>query len=168
MITCIDTITLLCELTDLPEFTTLEEFIQNGGSVSDNCSIDTLSFTHIGDLSDDNDCAETIIRTYMISDLCGNTNICTQTIIVNDEELPEFINTPSDQTIDCEDSIPVFVLEAIDNCDTNITISRADSTSTQTFNGTSTDVCFEISRTWIATDNCGNVDSFTHLSLIHI
>ena len=164
--TCISDTTFVCDLNDYPPFNNIQEFILAGGLVDDNCSIDSLSFEHFGDEVDGNTCPALVTRTYHVSDLCGNSSTCTQIINVNDEELPEFITTPADVTINCGDTIPVFTFVATDNCDTDIVITRMDSISTQTFNGTSTDVCFEITRRWIATDNCGNTDLHTQITTV--
>jgi gliding motility-associated-like protein len=162
-ITCISDTTFVCDLEDYPPFNTIQEFILGGGFVDDNCSIDSLSFDHFGDEVDGNTCPALVTRTYHVTDMCGNSNTCSQIINVNDEDTPEFIVTPADLTINCGDSIPVYTFAATDNCDTDIVITRMDSISTQTFNGTSTDVCFEITRRWIATDNCGNTDMHTQI-----
>ncbi len=61
---------------------------------ADNCTTPTVVF--IGDSSDEQFCPETVTRTYMISDDCGNQTFITQNIIVGDRS-PEvsFIADPS-------------------------------------------------------------------------
>ena len=68
---------------------------------------------------------------------------------------------PQDETIECTSSIPSYVLEATDNCDNALEITLVDSTSTQANND-----CFTISRTWIASDNCGNTDMHTQVLIV--
>lgn len=64
-----------------------------------------MSFTHIGDVSDENTCPETITRTYQIADLCGNEATCEQTITVNDEE-PPVLTCPANLTATCDAGAP--------------------------------------------------------------
>ncbi len=106
----------------------------------------------------DGDCADSylIIRTWVASDLCGNTATTVQNITVQDNELPEFLSFPQDITVDC-DSIPaVEDPEAIDNCDSDVTVNFEETSNPG--------ICIDsytISRVWTAVDNCGNETTIT-------
>ena len=63
----------LCDISEVPPYAALDSFLAAGGSVSDNCALDSMSFTLIGEVSDSMMCPETVTRTYQIADSCGNT-----------------------------------------------------------------------------------------------
>ena len=93
----------------------------------------------------------TITRTFTATDECGNSSTHVQTIVVEDNEAPEFTFLPGDMTLSCEDEVIFESAEAIDNCG-DITIGE---TVTEELG-----VCEEnitITRTFTATDECGNV-----------
>jgi hypothetical protein len=85
---CPSDINTQCSIEEVPMYESLIEFVNAGGSVFDSCGIDTLSFTIMSELSDNDNCPETISRVYMIADLCGNTTSCEQIIIVSDTVAP--------------------------------------------------------------------------------
>ena len=76
-----------------------------------------------------------------------------------DNEAPAFINPPADEDVSCGD--PNFgtppTLSAIDNCDTDIDITFAETMDTATGDCSG----ITIVRTWTATDDCGNVSTHT-------
>lgn len=87
-------------------------------SATDNCDGLTLDFTEV-DNATGNPCGGTIVRTWTATDVCGNTDECTQTITVNDTEPP---------TVTCSGDIEVtigpgeteavveFTPTVVDNC----------------------------------------------------
>ena len=135
------------------ECSSLPEFI-DPVSVNDNCdaAVDlTLTETIIPGL-----CAQSyfIERLWTAVDDCGNSATASQTVLIEDTTNPLLTSVPSDITITCGEAPPTAASPiATDNCDTNVSI---------TFNETSTNnnpTCaddHEITRTWTATDACGN------------
>ncbi|MDG1158890.1 MAG: hypothetical protein P8N19_05310, partial [Flavobacteriales bacterium] len=86
------------------------------------------------------------------TDECGNATIASQTITVLDETAPEFTVVPEDITVECDaPAVPVFEgLEATDNCVGEVAIVYLGEEST-------TEACTTVlTRTWAATDLCGN------------
>ncbi len=160
-ISCPSSIEAVCSIAEIPPYTDLTDFLNNGGTVSDNCGIDPFSFALLTEVSDGNSCPEVIVRTYIISDLCGNITSCNQVITINDTINPVINNAPGDVTVVC-DAIPdVPIL--------NVDITASDNCSTPTFTFseiTLTGICentFSIERTWTAIDDCGNTTSTSQL-----
>ncbi|MDY7107540.1 MAG: hypothetical protein SYC29_02785 [Planctomycetota bacterium] len=156
-----------CEGEIPPPAADLEEFIEQGGSVSDNCPGEiTVEWLGDSDLSDP--CGGTVERTYRATDHCGIQATCIQTFTVNDTIAPEIFCPPEDQ-YECEDdlSLPAANLAEFeaqggsvsDNCPGPITLTcLGDSDLTDPCGGT-------IDRTYEARDQCNNaatcVQTFT-------
>jgi hypothetical protein len=94
----------------------------------------------------------TIVRTYVVSDNCGNTETVTQTIVVEDNTPPVFTFVPESADVGCDGFPGDFGNpEASDACG-EVVITFVDSSDPLTC-----DADFDITRTWTATDECGNV-----------
>ncbi len=96
----------------------------------------------------------TITRTWTADDGNGNTKSCDQIITVDDTTGPD-ITCPADVTVECDaDHSPANTgsATAVDNCDTQpVAIASSDATTPGN--------CpkeWTITRTWTATDVCGN------------
>jgi gliding motility-associated-like protein len=78
------TIMVLCAVETFPAYTDLESFLDAGGSVSDNCALDSASFhLSLEEITGTGYPAPyTITREYTISDFCGNTSKFRQIIAV--------------------------------------------------------------------------------------
>ncbi|WP_282068960.1 gliding motility-associated C-terminal domain-containing protein [Olleya namhaensis] len=115
---------------------------------ADNCAPPVVSF--ISEVVSF-DCLEKIIRTYRITDECGNFIDVTHRINVVDNVLPTASN-PADLVLNCSDPIPApngsVVTDASDNCSTPIVTFISD-ISNFTCEGL-------ITRTYRVTDGCGN------------
>ena len=93
----------------------------------------------------------TMTRTWTATDLCGNTATASQTLTLVDTEAPVFTFVPADATVNCDDT-PVFgTVTVTDNCDMNITLD-----STTTSDPEANCAGGTVTRTWTATDTCGN------------
>ncbi|HKR06247.1 MAG TPA: T9SS type A sorting domain-containing protein [Bacteroidia bacterium] len=120
-------------------------------TASDNCAGNvTVEFLSDGTPTTNSACVETRIRTYRATDACGNTNTCTQSISRTVDTTPPVITCPADVTLNCNASTApgnTGTATATDNCSVQVTFS--DVTTSQN--------CFSyITRTWTATDLCGN------------
>ncbi|PYJ03605.1 MAG: hypothetical protein DME25_11790 [Verrucomicrobia bacterium] len=98
--------------------------------------------------------AYAITRTWKAKDACGNESApLSQTITVQDITAPTVVSCPQDQTIDCgatpQFGQPVFH----DDCDAAPTVAFKDALTTDQFGNTVS------TRTWTATDHCGNFAS---------
>ncbi|MFK7968843.1 MAG: hypothetical protein AB8F95_00680 [Bacteroidia bacterium] len=97
-----------------------------------------------------------ITRTWTATDACGNSTPCTQTITVGDNADP-VITCPADVSISCDettDPANTGMATAADACDNAPVITFAD-VSTQGGSGCAV-YSYTITRTWTATDACGN------------
>ena len=148
---CPDGMTLQCpENLPNPDVTAIE--------VSDDCD-PTPVVIHVGDSSDGNSCPETITRTYRATDQAGNFAECTQIFLI-DDTTPPVISCPADITIECTDpTSPGFTgtATATDNCQADILIEYSDVQNDNV-----------ITRTWTATDACGNSQQCTQTITINL
>ena len=74
-VTCIDNVP--------PYYTSYAEFVNAGGSASDNCDLNEASFEFVNEIEAGN----SVIRTYRIEDMCENEAICQQTFTIEDIHL---------------------------------------------------------------------------------
>ncbi len=122
--------------------------------VSDNCD-DNVSVAFVESIVGEG-CFFTIIRTWIASDNCGNTTVISQSITVEDTEDPVFVNVPPVQIVDCG-ALPGLPLPQVtDDCGNTVTITFEDEVNGSGCN-------YEITRTYTATDLCGNSSTATTL-----
>ena len=143
--------------------------VPNIGSVtgvSDNCA-GVVTVTHQGDVISGQTCANRFIvtRTYRATDVCGNFTECTQIITVNDVTAPT-ITCPAAITVSCATAVPVpniALVTATDNCAGVVTITHvSDVISNQTCANR-----FTVTRTYRATDVCGNISQCTQIITVN-
>jgi gliding motility-associated-like protein len=118
---------------------------------SDSCSSVTLTYV---DATTNGACAGSysITRTWTAKDASGNTTTASQTINVTDTVAPVIAALPETSTISCP-ATPVFaVATATDACGSAFTLTSADVTTNGACAGS-----YSVTRTWTATDACGNV-----------
>nr|WP_320023639.1 HYR domain-containing protein [uncultured Draconibacterium sp.] len=136
-----------------------------GLSISDNCT-DKASLTVSSNDVASGTCPLIITRTYTIADACGNETTYDQIINMVENTPPVLSGTPSVDKIDVLCDVPPDPPElytevtATDNCDTDVEITFEE-TSTQKFDNSYESVIYAITRTWTATDDCGNSTSET-------
>jgi len=99
--------------------------------------------------------------TCTVTDADGLTDTCTFKITVNqDTTKPTLTGCPGDVTVDCSTKIPDAAdVTASDNCDTDVPVVFDEK---RTGSGCPGDPLI-ITRTWTATDDCGNSDSCTQV-----
>jgi gliding motility-associated-like protein len=166
---CPPEITVACSIDEAPPYLDLDEFITEGGFVSDNCGeIDPVTFRY-EEVDLNGNCPDTVIRTYYISDICGNEAGCNQLIIINDEIVPE-ITCPANVSVNCYYEIPAPATDlasfeviggyAYDNCG----IASFELSSETEDPGECPKV---ITRVYSVSDICGNISSCTHLITVN-
>ena len=126
-------------------------------TASDNCEGDVeLSYT---DQFVAGDCQGQIIRTYTAEDVCGNTSTFVQTINIIDTIAPTVAPYATEITVECGQPVPAFNPVFDDNCDDALEIQGISNITAPGCEQT-------ISRSFTATDNCGN--SVTASQIVHI
>src|SRR5262249_31323809 len=99
-----------------------------------------------------------ISRTYHATDVCGNSTSQSQIVTVDDETGPVIAAFPADKTVSCVGEGPAAdnsLGNATDGCGGAVTITHdADVISSQTCANR-----YVITRTYHATDVCGNTTS---------
>jgi hypothetical protein len=125
--------------------------------VSGGCTVPRVTFT---DQALGSGCNQQILRTWLAVDDCGRSSTINQMISFVDHQAPTFVDVPpNNATIECTDNILEEFPTAIDNC-SSVTITSSE----QTVNLTGCNKT--ITRTWVATDACGN--SATYVQTINI
>ncbi|MBI1223637.1 MAG: DUF11 domain-containing protein [Bacteroidetes bacterium] len=121
-------------------------------TATDNCDPDVpVVFSEVITGNSSTGCFS-IVRTWSATDDCGNNTSASQTIIVNDNTPPLLSGVPADLTIDCGTPVPTPAnVTASDLCDANVPVVY-----NQNINGNPATACYVMTRTWTATDDCGN------------
>ena len=149
VITCPADVTIECDASSDPANT-------GNATATDNC--DGSPVITFVDVTAPGACAQesTITRTWTATDACGNSSSCEQIITITDGTAP-VITCPADVTIECDassDPDNTGNATATDNCDGSPTITFSDIVAPGSGQTLST-----ITRTWTATDACGNSSS---------
>ncbi len=116
-------------------------------TATDNCHAVEIDFS---DVVTGDSCETVITRTWTADDGCGNTSSCVQTITISDTTAP-VITCPADVSHECDELVEYGSATATDNCN-EVTITSSDDV-------TGDDCDRTITRTWTATDVCGNASS---------
>ena len=119
-------------------------------TASDDCSFASISF--VDEITGSTCAGDIITRTWTATDVCGNTSSAAQVMSAVDNSIPVLTGIAQDGMFNCLDT-PVFSIPtAIDNC-SNVSIVFTDEVSGANCAG---DI---ITRTWTATDACGNTST---------
>jgi hypothetical protein len=145
------------QITGIPEDVTIEcgDDLPETPQVefTDNCDPDPIYW--ITEEVEQLDCGYQVIRIFRAVDECANETILTWVITVTDETAPVFGEVPADTTVQCGIDGPIPTVTATDICDDEVEITYSEQTS---------DGCpYTITRTWTATDDCGNVNTATQV-----
>ncbi|MEL7251881.1 MAG: T9SS type A sorting domain-containing protein, partial [Bacteroidota bacterium] len=124
-------------------------------AATDNCS--SVNIEVMMESKDAEDCATDGFVTrydyvFTATDACGNTDNLKLTVYYLDEYGPDIFNVPADETVICEAIPAVGEVFVQDDFDEEVEVVFSE-TQTPTDNG------LLITRTWTATDDCGNTNS---------
>ncbi len=121
-------------------------------SATDNCGMVTIE--EVADTVFTCTNSYVVTRTFTATDECGNDSTATQTITIQDTTNP-VLTIPADYTAECSDEHPLNAASATDNCGM-VTIEEVADTTYGTCAGE-----YVVTRTFTATDECGNDTSAT-------
>ncbi|WP_143569795.1 gliding motility-associated C-terminal domain-containing protein, partial [Tenacibaculum agarivorans] len=133
-------------------------------TATDNCDTNiTVNYSE-AIKNEDAGCSSNYVieRVWEVSDCSGNSSSHTQLVKVNDTEAPVFVEAlpASELEVSC-DAIPApVVLNATDNCDTNITVNYSEAIKNEDAGCSSN---YMIERVWEVSDCSGNSSSYTQL-----
>ncbi|NQX92294.1 MAG: LamG domain-containing protein, partial [Flavobacteriales bacterium] len=100
-------------------------------------------------------CEYEILRVWMALDACGNQSVFNQVITVVDNVGPSISGVEAEMTASC-DQINFISPVITDNCGLFTSVLVEETLESEEF-------CYDLQRTWIATDECGNETSFTQI-----
>lgn len=145
------------QLVGVPVDTTVEcgDDIDNPTvTATDNC--DTDPTVSMNEVITPLECGYQIDRTWTATDDCGNGVSASQTITVTDTTAPELSELPQDETVECDDIPAPADVTCSDVCDGDLDV--------QFFEIIGDEGCpYTITRTWFASDECGNQVSHTQI-----
>ncbi len=101
----------------------------------------------------------TLTRIWTATDNCGNTATASQTIKFEDTEKPVFGKLERTLTVECDQPIPTIYPTVTDKCDRDVNVAFFDKRDEKPCGAI-------VTRTWVATDDCGNTASATQLVVI--
>src|SRR2546423_5016703 len=103
-----------------------------------------------------------VTRTSTAPDQRANSSTASQTINVHDVTAPVIAALPPASTINCP-AMPVFAqATATDACDNNPALTSSDATTPGSCAGN-----YSVTRTWTATDQCGNSSTASQTINVH-
>lgn len=152
-------------LADAGPFDCITDFPVNTNIVNnltDNC-IGLVRVRFVSD-TDAPLCMGTVIRTYEISDICGNARQITQNILIEDISFPTADPLADLGPFTCADQIPAadinLVMNAQDNCGEIVTVSFLNDETPERCNGS-------FLRTYQVSDQCGHTTNITQTIIIN-
>ena len=125
------------------------------------CNLNLAGITNNAPAAFNAKCDSSIIITFTVPDMCGNTATFLATYTIVDTKAPVFVGLPpgfqDSISISCRNPIipPAPTLTAMDNCTSNLTVAFSQA-SGQTMDGTCSQYNYIIVRTWSVSDSCGN------------
>ena len=93
----------------------------------------------------------TVTRTWTATDACGNSSTASQTITLTDNTAPVIASLPAPSTISCSTAPSFASAIATDACDASPSLTFSNATTAGSCSG-----YYSVTRTWTATDACGN------------
>jgi len=103
-----------------------------------------------------------VTRHFEAMDACGNTSTSSQTVLFIDTDAPAFDNVPGPVTIECDMDLPTELPLGLDDCSgpVDVVLFAVDSVAGDC------PQAWEVTRTFRATDACGNQADTTQLVTI--
>jgi len=143
--------------TTLTDYTTM-------ATISDNCSSNANTTVMQLPLAGSTQNVGTINVTLTATDECGNNASCNFDVVITNTSSISWTNQPANTTIECDASnLPANTgsATATSTCLTGVTVTSSDATVAGSCANESV-----ITRTWTATDLCGNTETFDQVITI--
>jgi hypothetical protein len=149
-----------------------DEFVQPIMTATDNCDPDLTVIPERQTYNNDLTCEDRYLELWRwnVEDSCGNAASYSKTVNVDDTTPPELVcdGDPCTEyevgdSVECDDDfLNVYMtVTGTDNCDNDVDITETHVTD----QGTCDDAYSKIS-TYVATDNCGNTDSWSRTIVV--
>ena len=123
---------------------------------TDNCN--TLNYSYNGPSSFPDTCSLTLNIVFYAVDGCGLYDTVSAKFTGIDTIAPVFLGIPSDTMVNCMDAVPPTPMVTVsDNCSDIGPDPLFTEVSTQTTGEGCSDYSYTITRTWEASDSCGNM-----------
>src|SRR4029079_8333498 len=103
-----------------------------------------------------------VTRTWTATDDCGNSSTASQTINVHDVTAPVIAALPTASDINCPSTPSFATATASDDCGSAFSLTYNDVTTAGACAGS-----YSVTRTWIATDACGNSSTASQTINVH-
>ncbi|MFZ1495951.1 MAG: HYR domain-containing protein, partial [Saprospiraceae bacterium] len=111
----------------------------------------------------DDICNWILEATFKVVDDCQNQSTTTASFVVGDVLAPTIV-IPADVTVSCENIPTVPAVTITDNCDDVNTTDNLTFNQSEILDGSPTERCnYQILRTWITSDACGNMQNYTQI-----
>jgi gliding motility-associated-like protein len=158
--TVISNVTEACDTADYVAWADAQKAILMATS-TDNCFVDSVYYTPANFTAN---CGSQVV-TFHVMDEFGNEATTTATYNKTDLVKPVLMNLPaSPVTILCTDALPpIAMVTASDNCLSGSIVPSFTENSSKTNDGSCTDNAYTLTRTWSASDGCGDSSSFSQL-----
>ncbi|MBY0486587.1 MAG: hypothetical protein K2P85_05280, partial [Flavobacteriaceae bacterium] len=128
-----------------------QQFISAGGTITNGSIINSIFY--VDTIS--SGCPKIVSRVFTINTSCINaTSTHTQLITLLDTTAPVIAALPATSTISCPATPSFATATATDACGSSFTLTFNDVTTNGQCSGS-----YSVTRTWTATDSCGNVST---------
>lgn len=108
------------------------------------------------------DCNDQVTVTFTVLDQCFESATVAFNYVVEDHTPPVFFGDTTDLALECGTAVPAVANVFATDCGPDPTVIF-NQVSTQTNNGGCGDLDYQITRTWTATDDCGNTSMATQV-----
>jgi hypothetical protein len=118
--------------------------------------VTNVIITATGTVTNSGPCPWVITQTWLLTDACGNSNTCSQTVTVVNTN-PPGLHCASNKTVPCGTAWSFDAPTATDACCTNLTITVIGTVTNGVMtNGVTSPCGINYTRTWLVTDCCTN------------